>query len=60
MDSESAHLEERLFLLHVFVDEWQELLRLSISSSTPVLLPAVLLLQTLQHPAHLEGQTDRW
>lgn len=56
----SPHLEKGLLLLHVFVDEWQELLRLSVSSSTPVLLPAVLLLQTLQHPTHLQtNSTDK-
>lgn len=53
------HLQECLFLLHVFVNERHELLWLSLSTCTPVLLPAVLLLQTLEDSTHLERQTLR-
>lgn len=56
--SQSPNLQERLLLLHVFVDERYELLRLSVPTSAPVLLPAVLLLQTLQHATHLGRQVD--
>lgn len=51
------HLQKGLFLLHVFVNERHELLWLSLSTPTPVLLPAVLLLQTLEDATHLERQT---
>lgn len=41
----------------MFVDQRHEVFWLSLPTSTPVLLPAVLLLQTLQDSAHLERQT---
>lgn len=54
----SSDLEKSLFLLQVFADERQNMIRLCwrsqfIMSSTPVLISTVLLLQTLQHTTHL-------
>lgn len=41
----------------MFADQRHEVFWLSLPTSTPVLLPAVLLLQALQDPTHLERQT---
>lgn len=52
------YLEEGFLLLQVFTDEGDDMVSLGhgsqlVMATTPVLIPPVLLLQTLQHTAHL-------
>lgn len=57
-----VYLEEGLLLLQVFADHGGDVVRLTVGpqlvgATTPVLLTLVLLLQTLQHTAHLYTHT---
>lgn len=57
-----CYLEESLLLLQMFTDHWSDVVCLTVGpqlvgSSAPVLLSLVLLLQALQHTAHLSAQT---
>lgn len=61
---EEPHLEEGLLLLQVLADEGEDMVGLGLGTQlvvapAPVLVAPVLLLQTLQHAAHLRGHTAR-
>ena len=63
VDAVVVYLKEGLLLLQVFADHGGDMVSLTVgpqlvSTSAPVLLTLVLLLQALQHTAHLHTHTQ--